>query len=200
MKDLKPQMMMTELIAMKPFQFHFRHTLRSVLIVGAFLSAHVLADCNPNITLTKPDRIYLDHGNGTVTDTETGLMWMKCTLGRSGSNCETGAYVDVNWKQALDAAQSANGAGTFGYTDWRLPSLNELVTLTEMACVSPAINSAFFPTTLNSLYWTSSPSPVDDNSAWYVSFSTGQEAYSINLSGQKQRTNYIRLVRTAQPD
>lgn len=201
MNDLKPQMMMTELIAMKPFQFYFRNTLRSVLILGAFLSAHVLADCNPNITLTKPDRIYVDHGNGTVTDTETGLMWMKCSLGRSGANCGTGANADMDWKQALEAAQSANiGAGAFGYTDWRLPSLNELITLTEMACYSPAINAAFFPVTQNRLYWTSSPSPGADNndSAWYVNFATGQEAFSYANQSEKHIENFVRLVRNVQ--
>jgi hypothetical protein len=65
---------------------------------------------------------FTDHGNDTVTDNLTGLMWTK------------NAYVygaPVGWGQALSYAKKMNN-GTyenFGYTDWRLPNVNELASL-----------------------------------------------------------------------
>jgi hypothetical protein len=56
---------------------------------------------------------YVDHGNGTVTDTVTGLMWEK-------------AYRRLEWADALSAATAAS---TGGHSDWRVPSTKELYSL-----------------------------------------------------------------------
>lgn len=194
MQDLRPRIATAGVISM---MFRKLSLNNALLLCALLFSTQVEADCNSDITPTKPNSIYVDHGNGTVTDTETGLMWMKCSLGRSGANCEAGTYSNLNWKQALDAAQSANdGAGTFGYTDWRLPSVNELISLTELACYDPAINTALFPATLSGYYWSSSPY-TDDNEAWFLDFASGQESVSAPSSA-KGSTNRVRLVRNSQ--
>ena len=33
-----------------------------------------------------PDSRYTDHGNGTVTDTKTGLSWKQCSEGQTASS------------------------------------------------------------------------------------------------------------------
>ncbi|MDD5759376.1 MAG: DUF1566 domain-containing protein, partial [Desulfobulbaceae bacterium] len=61
------------------------------------------------------DSRFVRQSNGTVVDTKTGLMWA------AGDNGE-----DVNWSTAaLFCEQYAGG----GYTDWRLPTSEELSTL-----------------------------------------------------------------------
>ncbi|TVR02313.1 MAG: DUF1566 domain-containing protein, partial [Desulfovibrionales bacterium] len=70
----------------------------------------------------------VDHGNGTVTDTTTGLMWQKCSYGQTWSNngqC-TGSATTRTWQQAMDAAETLSWAG---HEDWRLPDINELKSL-----------------------------------------------------------------------
>ena len=66
-----------------------------------------------------PDPRFLDNGDGTITDMLTGLMWDSSTdvLGTS-----------LNWEDALDYAKNSNVGG---YTDWRLPNINELVSLID---------------------------------------------------------------------
>ncbi|WP_169314601.1 PEGA domain-containing protein [Thiothrix nivea] len=47
----------------------------------------------PSVT-TAQNRIagrYIDHGNGTITDSQTRLMWKKCSEGQSGNACSSEA-------------------------------------------------------------------------------------------------------------
>jgi len=67
-----------------------------------------------HMTAVAGDR-YVDNGDGTVTDTQTGLMW---AAKDSGSL--------INWKNARNYCQSFNGGG---HTDWRMPTLAELASL-----------------------------------------------------------------------
>lgn len=123
------------------------------IIIGLLFSNTTLSACIANVEIVKPDSIYTDHNNGTVTDIQTGLMWQKCTLGFSGNACETtGTLAEFSWKSATEAVQNANiGEGMLGYSDWRLPSLAELRSLVETACSWPAINSTLFPAMLMSM-------------------------------------------------
>jgi len=65
-----------------------------------------------NYTLNAP--AYKDNGDGTVSDTVTGLMW------------EKGFRTNVAWSAALGLAAKAT---TGGHADWRVPTLKELYSL-----------------------------------------------------------------------
>ena len=58
---------------------------------------------------------FVGHGDGTVTDTKTGLMW---AANDNGS--------PINWPNALSYCQNYSGGG---HTDWRMPTLAELTSL-----------------------------------------------------------------------
>lgn len=169
-------------------------TLTSTLFIGALFSSQVFADCttnrNTDILITKPDSQYTDHADGTVTDKQTGLMWQKCTLGLTGANCATGAASTLTWQAAL---ASANNNTDNGYSDWRVPNKNELESLVEQACASPAINDTVFPATVSDSYWSSSPYADKYSYAWDVYFNNG------NVYGHVKSTSlYVRLVRGSQ--
>ncbi len=57
---------------------------------------------------------YRDNGDGTVTDLNTGLMWVKAR----GSK--------MNWASAVAGASSC---AVGGYADWRMPTIRELYSL-----------------------------------------------------------------------
>nr|MDU9046637.1 DUF1566 domain-containing protein [Candidatus Electrothrix aestuarii] len=69
---------------------------------------------------------YIDHGDGTITDTEIDLMWKRCLEGLSGVNCEEGEVETYTWDDAVTRFKSVEYAG---YKDWRLPTIDELKTL-----------------------------------------------------------------------
>lgn len=159
------------------------------------VAAISFADClnrNANIELTKPNAIYVDHGNGTITDTETKLMWSKCLEGVSGANCSAGSATFYTWQAALAKANDAM-TSTAGYTDWRLPNIKELKSLVDRACFDPAINQTAFPnTTYNALLWSATPSVRQDFEAWGLFMQRG------DIGGDaKTRAMMVRLVRDA---
>jgi hypothetical protein len=80
----------------------------------------------PKVLQTSTEQLRIDHGDGTVTDTETGLMWKRCSEGQSGVNCEEGKAEKFTWDEAVKRFKNVEYAG---YSDWRLPIIDELKTL-----------------------------------------------------------------------
>ncbi|MDF1579125.1 MAG: DUF1566 domain-containing protein, partial [Desulfobulbales bacterium] len=83
---------------------------------------------------------FTDHGDATVTDGATGLMWQRTEGG------------EMDWESALAYCE---GAALAGYSDWRLPNVKELESLTDDSRDNPAIDPTFFPDTYASYYWSS---------------------------------------------
>jgi hypothetical protein len=70
---------------------------------------------------------------GTVKDSRTGLVWMRCSLGQDwdekAKTC-TGSVNVYDWKGAFDIAEKLNAVGGYaGSTKWRLPTAHELQSL-----------------------------------------------------------------------
>lgn len=78
----------------------------------------------PGVAHRSPDGRHIDHGNKTITDTRTGLMWMQ-----DDSYLHTGHW--LNWFEAQDYIKDLNSQAFAGYLDWRMPTIKELVSLYE---------------------------------------------------------------------
>jgi hypothetical protein len=87
---------------------------------------------------------FIDNNDGSITDTSTGFIWQQATA--------PGTYT---LQQAKDYITSLNDQEYLGYGDWRLPTVLELITLVDRSCANPAINTAYFPDTVSSNYWSS---------------------------------------------
>ncbi|XOV78864.1 MAG: DUF1566 domain-containing protein [Aestuariibacter sp.] len=157
-------------------------------------SCHLWAQsCLSSITNTSPDTNFTDNGDGTVIDSTTGLMWMKCSIGQTFdaiNNTCTGEATVMTWQEALQSTYAFEFADL---TSWRLPNVKELASITERSCVRPAINATFFPSTPPDDFWTSTPSLVDLNSSWVVAFFN-----SSNALKDKNNFVFVRLVRFAE--
>ena len=144
--------------------------------------------------LSSPLTRFEDHGDGTVTDKESNLMWMRCAAGQtwSAGTC-AGEASPLTWQSAQAAAQAINQRGAFFYSDWRLPQIPELASIAERQCQNPRINLTIFPHTPAALFWTA------------TSRQTAGEAFAFVLSFGPDGVNYepkeakhdVRLVRTA---
>ncbi|WP_054257214.1 DUF1566 domain-containing protein [Paenacidovorax caeni] len=168
----------------------------------------------PAEALQRAERRYVISTDGqTVTDKETGLMWMRCSLGQSwdGSRC-AGEARKYTWDEARKAAQNYRYAG---YGDWRLPDIEELSTLVYCSsglrwkfkagsydvngkCLGdyhrPTIFSSAFPNTPSSYVWSGSPNADFSNYAWVVYFGNGD----ADVSGGRGFGYRVRLVRGGQ--
>lgn len=148
--------------------------------------------CKPeSISASTPDSQLMDNGDGTITDSNTGLMWKKCLEGLFGKKCENGSANLFTWQQALHRIREINSTGGFAtHTDWRFPNVKELSSLVEEQCYNPSINMNRFPNMSSSVVWSGSPYAYDSLQAWYVHFDYGQSYISDRYSSYA-----VRLVR-----
>jgi hypothetical protein len=139
-------------------------------------SLAVTQPCNTGVLQTTPDERFAIHGDGTVTDMQTGLMWKRCSEGQSGMDCENGSTINTfDWQQALDQAAAATDAG---YQDWRLPNIKELESIVEARCYDPAVNLTVFPNTPSYRFWSSSVYANvsrSDAMVWVIDFNSGED-------------------------
>jgi hypothetical protein len=72
-----------------------------------------------------PEPRFTDHGDGTVTDNLTGLMWAE------NGNLPGGKIL---WESALDYVAGMNSGthSNFGHRDWRLPNIIELESIVNV--------------------------------------------------------------------
>jgi hypothetical protein len=163
-------------------------------LIACLLGATPLAQaatCPADNPLSTPSADFTDHGDGIVTHNKTGLIWAKCSQGQTyGSGTCTGSATGMIWSAALTAAKNATLAG---FTDWRLPSKEELESLVETGCYSPSIHDTRFPATPNGYYWTSTTYQAAPTQAWLVHFADGNSYVSY-----KAGNVVVRLVRGGQ--
>ena len=115
---------------------------------------------------------FTDNGNGTVTDTVTGLMWTK----------DANLFGRLTWHGVLSRCSSFSISGIGG---WRLPNKDELVVLYH------AIQGGHpFTGVQSSFYWTG---PVHTYPAWFVRMSDGGV-----ITGNRAGTTYVWPVRGPQ--
>jgi hypothetical protein len=118
---------------------------------------------------------YTDNSDGTVTDSTTGLIWQKSLSG-------TYSWADAQtYCQGQTLHQLSSG--------WRLPTVNELISIVDFGVYNPAINTSVFPSTPGGNFWTSTPSPVP-SSAYEISFIDGS---GMAFSGTTGKDN-VRCV------
>jgi hypothetical protein len=134
-----------------------------------------------------PINRFVNNGDGTVSDTITGITWKRCSEGLSGATCETGIAATFTWQGALQAAATSSFAGK---NDWRLPNIKELGSIVERQCTMPAINEIVFPATPTMSFWSSSPFAENPKFAWNVYF-----PYGISDGNDKNYQFFVRLVR-----
>jgi hypothetical protein len=169
-----------------------RTSLGFVLL--ALCSTRALADqsCDTSrYPLSAPTARFTDNGDGTVTDTQTHVMWMRCSMGQkwTGTTCD-GTPTAMPWQAAQDAAVSMNTHGGFAkHDDWRMPRIPELAYIVEVQCANPRTNVAIFPHTPAGFYWTASNRRNKDQ-AFILSF--GPEGTGDDV---KTQAHYVRLMR-----
>lgn len=140
-----------------------------------------------------PTYSFLDHGDGTVTDMRTRLMWTKCPVGYFGTDCSQISLpvnASFNWLEAMEFASSSNYAG---YVDWRLPNIKELRSIVEHRCIAPALNSEVFPIPWTMTFWSATPALASPDAAWTVYSYYGKASWDARDGNET-----IRLVRNAE--
>jgi hypothetical protein len=141
-----------------------------------------------------------------VRDEVTGLIWEEKHAMGDGVN-----YADPNdadniytWydgatgtpgpgTDTIDFINAMNTANYGGFSDWRMPTVKELQTILDYGRYYPSINTTYFPNTVESSYWSSTPLAGDSASAWRVYFDQSYVMYDY-----KSYSGSVRAVRSGQ--
>ena len=169
--------------------------LMVVLLAGtsAWRSVEAQPACNSGES-SLPSARFQDNGDGTVTDVESKLMWMRCSSGQqwTGGRC-TSTAAAYGWADAQRHADQVSREGGAFFNDWRVPSLRELATITDRGCKNPRTNVSVFPGTPAAPYWSSTPRPGETAGERALGLSFGAEGVVL---ARKDERFHVRLVRT----
>lgn len=143
--------------------------MKSFLLIILFTSIGVWAD-------------FSKRGN-IVTDSITKLQWQDDAVGEQ-----------MSWQEAI---KHCEGLSLDGYSDWRLPTINELKSIIDRSKYEPAIVKGFENTSSSnsfSVYWSSTTHPRIRDNALAVKF------YSATVSTEvgKYKSFFVRCVRAGQ--
>ncbi|WP_265822976.1 Lcl C-terminal domain-containing protein [Geovibrio ferrireducens] len=113
-----------------------------------------------------------------ITDTVTQLVWENRTV----------SNIVVSWDIALSYCENLDHGG---YTDWRLPNINELQTLYDHTQHSPSANDVFDTFDAQAeyysgapfgyYYWSSTSVPGDSSAALFGGFTNGVTEYELKM-------------------
>ena len=129
--------------------------------------------------------------NGTkwscVRDNVTGMIWEVKTADNKDST-----YTWGNRTSLVTAANAENsGSGLCGITNWRVPSVNELLSIVNYNNYSPSIDSDYFPNTYGGVFWSEQEVVINNaTNAWLVDFNDGSNIASTAKSNSRR----VRLV------
>ncbi len=128
---------------------------------------------------------FTDNGDGTVTDKEQKVTWVKDPTALKGFENT------MTWEEAKDKCENLSFAGY--NSGWRMPTVEELRSIVDYTRHDPAWNTDVFAGKHNDWYWTKTECARNKDAAWCVGSRNGVVG-SYCLSYR----NYVRPVRSCQ--
>jgi hypothetical protein len=117
---------------------------------------------------------FIKYDDGTALDTRTGLMWMVKDF----------RYIEArevrSWREALDWVATINQQKYAGYSDWRIPTIEELKAVYNPQKLQknyrgkPVGYPEAFENKGGSFFWSNKDTEAPENSAWGFSFASGE--------------------------
>lgn len=170
----------------------------------------------PDPALLLHDSKYSGFGDAPyqcVLDSQTGLYWEVKTdaaglhdwrntyswFDSGGTNDELDYRGTENGGQCADSgcdteqfAAAVNAVGHCGFSDWRVPSKNELFSVSDLRKhkTPPTMNMEYFPFAQAGEYWSINDYSFQHDAAWVWSFEFGHDRVDW-----KANAKFIRLVR-----
>lgn len=118
---------------------------------------------------------FINNGNGTIFDPNTGLTW------EDGRNDST-----YTWQEGLAYSSSLT---TTSCSDWRLPTRKELESIIDLSRITPPTADPIFAIK-SAKYWTSTPTG-NSGKIWSVNFAVGDK---VHISNPQDRYHVLSVM------
>jgi hypothetical protein len=166
-----------------------RTYLRAIaMFLSAVAAATSFAACVTNSgPAGNPGTFTLNAAGDVYTYSGNGLQYARCAFGTSGPSCATGTAQVFTWQDALKASVNARDGG---FSDWRLPNMQEMAALIEPRCTSPSLSPEFPADPGVTIFWTNTTFASSLDAAWSGNLDNGQVRPII-----KTLLRGVRLVR-----
>lgn len=123
---------------------------------------------------------FTNNGDGTISDNNTGLMWE-----------EIPTSDEFTWQEAIDYC---NELELGGHSDWRMPSLKELFSISDFSSGWPYIDTDYFALASGEI--------TKDEQYWSTNFYAGATVEGGNTAafGVNHVTGHIKAYPAVMPD
>lgn len=130
--------------------------------------------CDTKMTETAPMSRFTADSKGGLKDSKLKKTWLRCAVGMEwdGKSC-IGQTLSYNWNDAQAIIEEMNQKKVAGRSNWRMPTIEELESITEKRCYKPAINLDAFPFSPETGFWSETRSEGVQPRAWVVHFLNG---------------------------
>lgn len=168
--------------------------MTGLLICLCFFSSAAQADSQqaPEAkTMTwSQDKRFSDNGDQTITDHKTGFMWMKIDAYQLQGHL-------LNWVESIAFVDNLNKEGYANYSDWRVPTRKELVTLYEAEKTNSSTDMTLhidpiFPKDGLASYWSSETN--GQYNAFGVVLNTGAVFNAPRLAKSNKTVRAVRIA------
>lgn len=151
------------------------HLRTETISAGGVKRFHVRAVRDVSAPDTLPSQ-FIHVQNGSATDTLTGLMWQR-------GHCPD----TLTWENALIYADTLTVGG---FSDWRLPNVKELRSISDVHLIGPCLDGGVFGNEGVRKYWSSTTLQSQPTKGWYLNTQFGITTYDL-----KTRRHDVRCVR-----
>ena len=129
---------------------------------------------------------FIQNGDGTVTDTVTGLMWQQTDGG------------EMTFENATTFCENLSIGG---HDDWRLPTAQEAYSILNQGKTNPALDGTIFTITGAEYWWTSEADATNANKIWVANAGggIGNHLKTETVSAGGTRKIHARAVRDQTP-
>ncbi|MDO9212471.1 MAG: DUF1566 domain-containing protein [Methylococcales bacterium] len=154
------------------------------------IKSEIIEICHPQ----QIERFILQ--DGIAIDIKTNLVWLRFAHGQSWqNNSAVGEVTTVTWLETLEIVKQFNIQGGYvNYTDWRLPTIDELKTLIGVYNSDKYENLfSYNEYSRHPQFWSSSHPRFEKNKVLMLNFYTSED-YALDYRHASERWS-VRLVR-----
>ena len=163
----------------------------TVIFLTFFLLGSSINNKSNTESTAPQNQRFTDNKDGTISDSKTGLMWMK-----NDSYLHSGHW--LNWYEAKGYIKNLNESGFANYFDWQYPTIRQLKTLFDADKLNSAQVGREMKIHTDSLFGKKGSGSLwsgDENgrhNAFGVVFNTGDTFSANRKSRSRKATRAVR--------